>query len=178
MLIFWTLLATKESNKAAWAAIKLMRAMSEKELRAYIMVEHIELLDRDGGGPPQFIVMLKNTGQTPATNINQFVAFGCVDMASQPISNFRDSKGNLPRLPQFIIGAGMTHPISVGLRRPIDEEVSDAMWAIELKVFGSGIITYDDVFGKRRRTIFKFHLGQTPNQGYVTIPDKKNNRIS
>lgn len=168
----------KRGTDAAWRALEIAQDTAEKQLRAYIVIESIEQVRVDYNNPPVFIATMRNTGQTPAKRIDRFVAFTAVSEDVRPRFAFRDAEGNLPDLPSYILGPEKLQTIEIGMRRQVAPDIVNAMFSGEVKCYGGGVISYDDIYGKRRRTIFRFEaIPQSEGRFRVNLLNR-HNRIS
>ena len=154
-LIFFTFRETRRAANAGLEANEIARESNERQLRAYVGPEDEQVSDFRVGGDGKFHCKVFNRGQTPAYNVRicSIVIFSQEDpdkvrvrfKQPTPLSNTTIGPGNY-----------LTH-----------NSVSDSGLS-EIAVYGisngditavfAGVISYDDIFGKRHRTTFKTWL--------------------
>lgn len=139
-------------------ANEIAKKSSERQLRAYLNIQDVYATGVWNGGEPVVHYTIRNGGQTPARKVTIRV---CLITAHKgdgrprveflkgripviDIAPGRDSKQSIPD------NAG---PLTAGHW----EHFLAGDWAFEI----AGYISYRDVFGKFRRTIFRAH---TPNE--------------
>ena len=146
---------TEDGAKAGWAAEKVTRESSERQLRAYLSVDEILISRIVEGEPLTAWVKVVNRGQTPARKVKQRE---CVIRAiGVPIRNPKVKFG--PWISVYDLGAGQK--VSLPSTLVSDDLTSDQVISlmtgnVEFQV--SGYITYCDVFGRKRRVIYQAEL--------------------
>jgi len=183
VLLHRTLKATKAAAQSASDTLGVaqdtltqQRDASEKQLRPYVLVHDITLVDRvTAYNLPKFEVRVKNYGQTPAINIEQRVGAGIISPDVDMKAKFGEY---VP--PKYSIGSGREHPIEVGIiRQDVDVEICKGVYEQKLRCFGFGYIKYTGIQNNRTyRTIFHFNLERVPNMGWRIIPTKNHNKVT
>ena len=138
-LVWRTLRATRRGNRDA-------RRSSERQLRAYVLIERIELATvRD---KPEFTAYARNSGQTPAYGLR----FSIGVTSPEP-----GGDAEIDEQKPFVsldIGAGADQPMSVRWE-VFDGKHRDDVLNGRANAWLHGVITYRDVFGKERSSWFK-----------------------
>lgn len=169
-IVYKTSIATGESAEATLAYSKttegqltLSREIATRQLRAYVVVEHVRVSGLDSDGPLHITISTKNTGQTPAYKVHQLTG------AFYENSEFAGPFIPNPAIPDeglSTIGGGVPNEI-FGDRDTSAEDKSliksgtKALWV-------SGRITYTDAFGADHFTAFRAMTG-----GKIGVHDNK-----
>jgi hypothetical protein len=131
-----------------------LKESSERQLRAYIHLGTTEVKDFGGPERPSFTLQYRNLGQTPASNVLSWSRVRVLDTPIAP-EVFEEE-----RAPVRIgdLGPGAKSFLVISGRRPIsDEELSGVANGVKaLIVFGR--IQYEDVFGKKHTTRFRYKV--------------------
>lgn len=143
----------------------VMRRSAERQLRAYCMVESIEITNVQVEKTPTAIITIKNSGQTPAKNVWHAARMGydTYPMTRLVTPNFtKDKKITLPLAPQhsflaecFLKEADNKHAVIKEQKFIDDLKGQPAPCAL----YVVGEIRYDDAFGKNRVTTYKLFTG-------------------
>jgi hypothetical protein len=141
--------AAKDSAKAAAETVELMRATSEKELRARVFIESAK---RAGTGPVSFSaeITIKNFGKIPASECTYFFAMQCLPISESP--PILHPSGQEPRMvlpPGAEVRDFKTLPTGTF---QITQENLVRAGANAVCVYGR--IEYGDGFGNRRHSAF------------------------
>jgi hypothetical protein len=152
-----------------WLATKRMvkggERTAERELRAYVFI-------KDGAvrtDQSQFFitVVLKNFGQTPATDFSTWSDCGVYPFANIPFP--KTPKASDKRTGTSIVGPTAEVTITMGFcpLGPID-----AIRKNESAIFAWGGVDYLDAFGKRRYFIFRMRMSgnEGPGPGGGSLP--------
>lgn len=120
---------------------------SERQLRAYVMVDIVDIDNLSMGGNPEATLTFKNSGQTPAVELTHWAAMG---FSTFPLT------GPLPRrdgqLPARPLAPGATTIVNTGIDRPLNAATLNALMAGTHALYVTGEIRYTDAFGKLRET--------------------------
>jgi hypothetical protein len=120
---------------------------SERQLRAYVMVDSVHLLNLAIGGHPEAVITIKNSGQTPATNLTHWAAMG---FSTFPLT------GPLPRrdrmLPPRPLAPDATFIVNTGINQALNVATIVGIQRGSHALYVIGEIRYTDAFGKSRET--------------------------
>lgn len=139
-----SLVAAEQATKTSVQAVTLTQKISERELRAYVLVEETEIRYLPNGAS-EVIIGFKNTGQTPALDLVTEAWHYDVFDGRQIVRS--------PQASKFSIGAGASRFKHVG---PIGPDTTTLLRNGQLRMDITGIADYRDVFGRQHWT--KFHL--------------------
>jgi ElaB/YqjD/DUF883 family membrane-anchored ribosome-binding protein len=154
-LVLITFRETRKAAEAAREANKIARDSTERQLRAYITIEEVEVRDFLPGGFPVYSCMLKNAGQTPALDVRSLNVVRGSDVGPDHKRIHFGKRGFVGSSP---LGPGQ----SVPHKNPADAGLTKEAWQSvasgdKVAVF-AGVVSYRDVFGKLHRTTFRHHL--------------------
>ena len=167
-----TLNEAKEATSAAKDTVRVTREIGISQTRAYINCFDAGIKNFRVGETPEYFISIRNIGQSPARNVRVAIATrGCDDPDTKAIKNLVVAKaeniaptGHLPHCKKF--------------DNPLSQEWFDAVMAKQKSIALVGYIIYNDVFGKTRRTVFRY--GTDPdslNEGKIGFDVcVKNNR--
>lgn len=176
--LIWTLCETRRSvsaaNRAAAAAegsVTAFLAASEKELRAYVTVESVSVTWRNEPDdvtikPIRTVVVMRNSGQTPATNFS--VRAHAYDMPADA-TVFADSGDPIGSI--AVVGPTQTAHSDFTAQINSIFGVVNRWRAGTHTIFVWGEIRYVDVFKKQRWTKFRYFMAPPGDQ----TPDAKGN---
>jgi hypothetical protein len=126
----------------------------KRQLRAYLFIDRSDAEIKAG---PQFTdlrTMLKNYGQTPATNVLAVGWLGILNWPLPMVTNF-NSKLNTLFPTKFILAQGAAAPAHAKTIWPLTEaEIKEVRGAGAKKLVFYGFMTYDDIFGEPHTTRF------------------------
>lgn len=163
--------------------ILTMRWSSERQLRAYVVVERgiianvanpihnrrdnpetvARIIDPQAG--PHAQITIKNTGQTPAYNL---VHWASMDIREYPLTT------ELPPMPQpehsywNVLGMGVPEVKTLRMPRPLTVEEIEGLRNGSKAIYCHGEIKYKDAFKKKRWTRYRC-MYLTPACGVVGI---------
>lgn len=163
VLLVWTLLLTRQANKAARAAVDVTLDIGKAQVRAYVGVEIVNVLTTpDERGCFHGAVVFKNTGQSPAREIRtKLQILLSMDIRRVTVQH-TDFEGSLP----LITETGGDTDIQSGQAaeiRVISSATDAKLDAVKLLnegyavLFARGFVKYTDVFGDRHETHFCWH---------------------
>ena len=159
ILVWLTLNATwaakGEAKRAADAAEKTvdtMQTFGRQELRAYLSVNPV---NHGNFGASNFnpIIALKNTGQTPATDVTAWI---CGAVLPHPHSGDLPANQQEPK-PKFVLGPGTEHTLTCEVEMTNYEKVAFLQSSNRIQIWGEA--NYTDAFNERRRTKFRMTFG-------------------
>lgn len=156
-LLVWTLSLTREANRAARDAVAVTRDIGQRQVRAYVGVHEAKadfLSNEEFPEQYRFMIILKNTGASPATKVRIWAA--CYIGANFPPElRARDkSHGS-----ENSIGAGGTLKIEYGTsERRVPIEAVRWVRQGEARLWAFGEAEYFDVFGEKREVGFRFDV--------------------
>jgi hypothetical protein len=122
-----------------FTALQLWQARNtaERTQRAYVVITDVLVAKAD---PKRVNLAVKNTGSTPASDLEVRLAFGTVNGLQDLASRMSDlRKGSLTR--GYALGAGQPNSWHLDYAIPVIEPVPIVAW---------GRVDYRDVFGKPR----------------------------
>jgi len=151
VLLIWTLWLTWGANKAAVGAVDATREVGQAQLRAYLRAEvtsgTIEI-----NKPVIFNVAIENYGATPANNVS---VASCLVVRNKDWS-WDDESTPSGKAPNHTI-----HPrdkywsiLDIENNPPLGEKHYEAIKSGVMCIFGLADISYVDVFGTFRKTVF------------------------
>lgn len=141
----------KEQAEAAQRSVKIVQENSERQLRAYI---DVEALDIDLIASPTVVTIVRNAGQTPARQVRATTEWSWsspVEVESTPIPALAVQTSTRD------VAAGGTFT----LRRRTDPNFAAEIAKGEKVLVVTGRIEYFDVFGERRTTTFRRWTGRS-----------------
>lgn len=150
----------EKTTKAAEQTIRITQDSSVQQLRAYLVVTKCSIETREfqkDGQTGLFAackVVYKNSGQTPASNVEVF--FSCASYVVAGPKSLIQAKAS-----ENSIGAGETDDYTSEWF-PLPKEALKQLQFTNIEV--SGCIQYSDVFGQIRKTPFSFFC--TPKRSY------------
>jgi hypothetical protein len=125
-----------------------MDRTAKRELRAYISLKP-STMTFDGTRPLDIVVMGENHGQTPASDVVNFIA---VHFPPFPLPPAYNSGNPGDGISTQSIWPNSTYPFIRGLGRPISPERLAELQAGTRRLFVFSIVRYRDVFGRRHYT--------------------------
>lgn len=154
----------------AWYTRRLVRGAEDtarRQLRAYICLEEGRIEPHGNEGYCDVIFTLKNSGQTPAYNVETWQITRIVDLAEPPYVIRTPDKWGMVG-PGAGIGCKLLHnPLTPADRSDIKlEKKTVIVW---------GQVTYKDAFGQERYTNFCHILGSETQHGWRLMPAKQGN---
>lgn len=171
------------SANAAEAAVAVARETATQELRAYITVKTVELLPFKIGRPLEARIVLTNAGQTPAQK-----AFLNATFLAIPLP--RTVGVNVPPQPpnsRASVGPGvemdLTVPVveeALRLPAPYSDEIRRAIMQNKLGLLLIGFVIYEDVFGRRCTTPFKYQTisGEASRGNFILVASADGNEAT
>lgn len=153
-----TLAETRNAVKSADDAVAVTREIGQKQVRAYVVVNSAKY-DWDKADEVVITVYIKNTGQSPASNIKMM---GECFFDVYPAQNIPDHP--IPEMPQSThLGGGAELHGFYRLRGDIEEGIQ-LIGKGTHAMYVQGTIIYDDVFGETHFTRYRFcHGGRVAN---------------
>ncbi|MBX7500266.1 hypothetical protein K3181_02255 [Qipengyuania sp. YG27] len=164
--ILLSLIISTLSALAAFRALSSSRNAEERQNRAYVFPDQIQVSSRNAPGVkaslrgiPMAALVIKNSGQTPAYNLVHWTGFELIpveDEASLTVPKLeRVSANTLPP-------GGVNHkPVFMDRRLTNEEKKSVRRGAMGLFVYGR--IEFEDAFGIERFTNYRLvYTGQWP----------------
>ena len=126
---------------------------SERQLRAYVLVEKGGVGNFIAGEVPYAKVRFRNSGQTPASQISVMIT---MDLCKFPRPNFEPFSGDDSRRSRGPIGPETKFTIPVALKRTIDLEERAKVVCGDKAIYVFGRVDYMDVFERKQWTTFRF----------------------
>ncbi len=173
-IAFWAVVAGTLQAAALLMTLRLMQLSARRQLRAYVFAETFDLFDGATMQPPQpahinepgVLLMLKNSGQTPAYNVVSTATIQVIE----PIHEARLIAPPLVDKFSANLGPGTSIRNAPWLGRQLTPaDVADInSGAKGLYLYGR--IEYRDVFKKKRFTAFRLrYVGQYPPTGPAAL---------
>lgn len=153
ILLWWS---TRKLWDAGERQLELATKTAERELRAYIYVEGVEITPPDLAGPTEVRLTIKNNGQTPGYGVVHLGRMLVQDFPSLvPLPEVEEtsplSRNDLP--PSGIL----TKTLKGGRALTPDERARIGNGTLALYVYGE--IRYRDAFGRNRSTKYRMIRG-------------------
>ena len=134
------------------ATVAQMRVTEERQLRAYVIIDNLEVTGPKptGRAPRSYILTIKNFGQTPAYDVDVRLVYeyGPLEESALPPLDLDSAPRN-----RTIVGPGGS--LYVGCYPPATSiDVLNAVHAGTMDLYVRGVIRYGDAFGRQRTTRF------------------------
>lgn len=158
VLVALTLRHTRRAADAARDTVNSMRDTAKRQLRAYVVIDEVNKETRYTW-PPEFVLTIKNAGQTPAHKLT--VRTREIVATTEPV----DADLDIQTAAEYEIPLGPGHTSEHLLPR---ESLRDVCATCSYEAFMrdrlhtlyiAGEIKYDDVFGNEQQTNFRFAYG-------------------
>lgn len=155
--------AANESAKLASQSVKLAGDTAEKQLRAYVFAIRGQVLGIDGDGPMKIRVTIKNSGQTPASEVAVEMDTGW--------ERFPPPLPPPPPKPGAMEATAMPTPIEEGVQTALasgeqlsiehtfDTHLRQRLKDKTITLHAAGTIYYKDVYGRKQKSSFHFIQG-------------------
>lgn len=152
------------------------RDIGERQVRAYVDVENIAVNDLEIGKIPFVTFILKNSGASPARNLSVKTLMG----TSPDPNRFKVYFGDISEGSRTQISATSAYDQVRRFSVPADEQSMKQIQSGNAELFIAGVVVYDDVFGVKRRTIFRSRLPLENIVGSkgILVTCNRNNRSS
>jgi hypothetical protein len=126
------------------------------EQRAWVFVTETRVSEMQAGKPLSIIVGFKNTGRTPARNVQIATCIDALPKGQVPDPNLEktQSRGIIPPNGTLFVTIGGGRKNAEG----ITEKGMQAIMAGDLVVWVYGTATYEDIFDNRQATMFCYML--------------------
>ncbi|MEO1170140.1 MAG: hypothetical protein AAFW97_15660, partial [Pseudomonadota bacterium] len=146
---------TGEATKAMLEANAISKDAAVRELRAYVCVNNILVEPLKEGSPPVYTIAFENVGLTPARNVRLQV-WHKLTFGPESSAKFAKAPQNRRRHSDLFpnVESNLTSTAAEG---PTNDLIEAIMASKATLVFG-GVISYSDVFKKRRRTTFRAYI--------------------
>ena len=157
-----TIWLTRRAVKAAQDSVRVAQDTAKRQLRAYLVAQNFRLTGFVADQVPMLTFRLKNTGQTPASELREryeiFYRSGPFhEMESQPV---RFSRPYKPSRRGTIIGAGEAITYRCVFDAAVTAENVEDVRNGKFVMFVAGAFSYRDTFGRRR--ILTMHMVLPP----------------
>ena len=155
ILVIAALMFSRDSNKIA-------RDIGEAQARAYLGISKYKY--EKGTEAPDFIVTIKNSGQSPARNV-RFIIDWTPDRPTEKINSFEQCDYSV-----LDVASGE----SIKVKKPIDGLINENrkhFYDEHFPIWVHGMVQYDDVFHSRHHTWFHYRLSakRIENSTDITI---------
>lgn len=144
--------------------LKDARLSSERQLRAYVMIQTVRLENFSVGGTPEVRLVFKNFGKTPATNLTHWARLG-FNTFPEITGELHFTRGYEELPPSPLAPGGKVHLVT-GIDKPLDWSTVNAVIEKTYAFYVIGEIRYVDAFGTTRETDFLlFSTGSFATEG-------------
>ncbi|MBX8811115.1 hypothetical protein HBA91_00575 [Ochrobactrum sp. MR34] len=168
----------RSSTSIAQRALDVTEDTARRQLRAYVTVSSCKsryLSHHTGVEEFQFMIMLKNQGQTPAMNVRIWSSCQFSNDFNEAIKSKDKSIGGT-RAP---IGPTGEMKIEYGTSdRFIPNEEIQRARSGKVRCWVDGIVEYDDIFGNNHITNFRFYLSNANTEVPTLSISEKGNTIT
>jgi hypothetical protein len=134
------------------------RKSSERQLRAYLMVEKARIEDVEVGKTPRAVVTLKNFGQTPAYEVQQWANIGYDFFPPKNTFPMEDTDAPCPATQMGPGGTFIARP-KINNSPPLNETVIAALKEGTFAIYVIGKVKYRDTFGNPQSTEYVMFAG-------------------
>lgn len=137
-------------------SIHLAQEAMRLERRAWLFVTETRVGELQAGKPLSIIIGFKNTGRTPARNVQIATCIDALPKGQVPEPNLEktQSRGIIPPNGTLFVTIGAGRKNAEG----VTESGLQAILAGELVVWVYGTVTYEDIFETRQATMFCYML--------------------
>lgn len=172
--------AASESARLAGEASSQAADIAKKQLRAYVLVEGAGLSCDAGGTHIEYVlpesiaigaIRFKNTGQTPALELEAHVRIG---LRPQPAPQASFLLQELAATSVMSLGAGHSSQSMAAAPAPITPETVANLSAGIEAIYVYGEIRYLDIFGDRHISRFRLRNKSGFSDGSMTFTDHGN----
>lgn len=148
--------AAKEAADATKESVVLARNTAEKQLRAYVLVTNITIVGVEPGATPKADIIFRNSGQTPAYDVEVTAAMGLIDYppTSEPIDDEPSAIGSV-----VVLGPQSEYRVPATLIGQLGSDQFIAILDGSQAIHIIGTIMYRDAFGIARHTNFSSFYG-------------------
>jgi len=136
--------------------IHLAQEAMRLEQRAWVFVTETRVGELQAGKPLSIIIGFKNTGRTPARNVQIATCIDALPKGQVPEPNLEktQSRGIIPPNGTLFVTIGASRKNAEG----VTEKGLQSIMAGELVVWAYGTATYEDIFETRQATMFCYML--------------------
>lgn len=150
-LLIWTLMLTKQANKAAQEAVAVTREIGLLQTRAYLDICDAKVTNLKIGESPTIQIAIKNCGQSPARNFKIRSTVGFINNDPDTIK----LRHGVINPSNTIIGPSVISYLTVKLDRTLSQDDMRGFHAGEYHFVVGVSLGYDTVFGQLRRAVFR-----------------------
>lgn len=149
-------IAAERAADATTASVDLARSTAEKQLRAYVLVTNITIRGVEPDATPTAAIIFRNSGQTPASYLQVFVAMGLIDYPpkSHPVDDEPSAVGSVT-----VLGPNSEYMVPAALVGQLGADQYLAIHNGDQAIHITGTIKYRDAFGIARHTNFNSFYG-------------------
>lgn len=133
----------------------IARDTSKRQLRAYLTVAKAEIEGFGEGGVLVYTLRAENSGQTPAHGVTWTNWIKMIELPEKE-DDFIEPPGDTPQS-NSVVGSGKPL-LCTAIWAKLDVGTYDKLMRKEKAVFLFGHIVYQDVFGDKRETQYRFRL--------------------
>lgn len=148
---------TRKATELSQAMVAASETTAKHQLRAYVAVVKVEILETDTGNMPNIFVKAKNFGQTPAYNLvhrQDYRFLGRKAPFDCEVSPQRTGKMDLAPSQEMTRGTLIPVATWTANKSLLETNLGADPNAVDLYVFGE--ITYDTAFEKQLVTRYRF----------------------
>jgi len=148
----------------------LAKDTAERQLRAYISVGVEKQPDLNGSGPPNAVILFKNTGQTPAYSVRVHSVFSVLNggtLSDAQVKDIREYMATLKGYESAMFPGQEFHQSpepAKGIPLTENQKIKIGMGAMTLWV--NGEVVYEDAFGHPHFTHFRLFMNGEEGNRY------------
>lgn len=161
VMLVLTLAEAEETSRHAANMLSQQKDTDIRTLRAYLSAEEFGIDQLAPGHKPRILFNLKNTGSSPSreTCISASVGVYLPGECDYNMANpFRLGEN-------LYIAPGQTMKVTASFDTSLDEKMIAKLLSGESVLSFYGYITYRDIYRKRRRLVFNWHLSPDQFEG-------------
>ncbi|WP_205518160.1 hypothetical protein [Sphingorhabdus sp. Alg239-R122] len=151
--LIWTIRQGREGLGKAERANEIARDSAEKQLRAYVLVTSIEIVDVALDYKPIAKISLMNSGATVAQNVDMDIWF---DLYPVDVEDKFLNPEHVEGTSKGPVAPGQSTGGFLKLRRMLDQRLFTAWERGDATLIFFGCVSYEDCFGVARKTQFRF----------------------
>jgi hypothetical protein len=139
---------------------------TQKQVRAYVLVEDVAVKNLDVGAMPEIVVTIKNSGQTPAKDVvaQHRLGFDDFPLRGAPLH----IKANKDRISNSFLSSNGSLMCALKLPLEINPVEMDFFQQGKMAIYLVGNITYTNIFGQRCSSEYIYYLDKRDTNGTMT----------
>jgi hypothetical protein len=141
MIALWQLWLLRETNY-------ITKENAKRQLRAYLIIDDMEIIGYAGNGPMRLVIQMINSGQTPAYEMNIKESYIWIGDDKIPIPTLYNKSG------QGTLAAQQKHVFISGVNPSDKSKIQDRKNQLHI----TGNIYYKDIYNTEHKTSFNYLL--------------------